>query len=93
MALGERGELLHGLLAPAAAAQDGDGPGGLGQQLFQVGQLADRGRGVDGRVARRVGHRGGLDQHVLGSAITTGPGRPEVAMWKARETSSGMRST
>ena len=93
VALGERGELLHGLLAPAAAAQDGDGPGGLGQQLFQVGQLADRGRGVDGRVARRVGHRGGLDQHVLGQRDHHGAGAARVAMWKARETSSGMRST
>ena len=27
-----------------------------------------------------------------GSAITTGPGRPLVATWKARETSSGMRA-
>ncbi len=26
-----------------------------------------------------------------GSASTTGPGRPEVATWKARETSSGIR--
>ncbi|CFN66021.1 Uncharacterised protein [Bordetella pertussis] len=25
--------------------------------------------------------------------MTTGPGRPEVATWKAREISSGMRST
>jgi hypothetical protein len=27
-----------------------------------------------------------------GSAMTTGPGRPEVATWKARETSSGSRA-
>jgi len=27
-----------------------------------------------------------------GSAITTGPGRPEVATWKARDTSSGTRA-
>ena len=27
-----------------------------------------------------------------GTAITTGPGRPLQAVWKARETSSGMRA-
>jgi len=27
-----------------------------------------------------------------GSAITTGPGRPLVAMWKARDTISGTRA-
>ena len=27
-----------------------------------------------------------------GKAITTGPGRPEQATWKARETSSGSRA-
>ncbi len=27
-----------------------------------------------------------------GRASTTGPGRPEVATWKARETISGIRS-
>ena len=27
-----------------------------------------------------------------GKAITTGPGRPDIATWKARETTSGMRA-
>ncbi len=66
MALREVGELLHRARVPARAAENRDGIAGLGQQLLQVGQLAGGGGGIDDLVARRVGHLGGFDQHVLG---------------------------
>ncbi|KAG1387194.1 hypothetical protein G6F59_016515 [Rhizopus arrhizus] len=78
MALREIGELLHGARIPARAAQDGDRFLGVGQQLFQ--------RGASATLAASP-------RMSSGRAITTGPGRTEVAMWKAREISSGMRST
>ncbi len=89
--VGESGELLHRGFRPAAAAEDRHRPLGAVRAAAAVRPCGAgaRMRFGDG-VGQRIGHGGGLRSACPRAArCTTGPGRPEVATWKARETSSG----
>ena len=79
-------------LRPAAAAEDHDRAARAATSSRELRHVGDAGRGLDRREGRRIVHGDALGQHVLGQAMTTGPGRPFVAVWKARETISGMRA-
>ena len=79
-------------LRPAAAAEDHHRAARSGDKLAEPRHLGVAGRGLHRREGRRIVHGNALGQHVLGQADTTGPGRPFVAVWKARETSSGTRA-
>ena len=88
--LGERPDVGAGLGVPAAAAEDRERPPGGGEQHLQARHVLGRGMGL--RPAGSGRHRAqsaGSVSMSSGSASTTGPGRPEVAVWKARATSSG----
>ena len=79
-ALGKAHHRVARRLRPAAAAEQHDRTLGRPQELLQLRHLGEAGPGLDRLERRRVGHRDALGQHVLGSATTTGPGRPLVAV-------------
>src|SRR5262249_18830488 len=100
-ALGEARNRRPCGLGPAAAADDHDRLLGRPQELLQPRHVAQARPCLD-----RLERRGGGGEHAgrgaaaitrsvsmsSGSATTTGPGRPPVAVWKARDTISGMRA-
>ena len=92
-ALGKARERGAGRLRPAAAADEHDrtlapptAASAAALMSVRPGQVSTGSKaGASGTATRSVSMSSG-------SAITTGPGRPLQAVWKARETISGMRA-